>query len=80
MKPIIRPKIVFVPYEQKNEVWLRADDLPRFLTTKQVLRFLHENQRAFARRRLDWREEWEPDSIDEYLAGVGTKPTLILRN
>ena len=66
----IKPASVFVPYEMKTVLWERCNDLPRFTQPKQVIDYLGRNPQL-ANRRLDWREEFDADSIHEYMLGVG---------
>lgn len=67
-----RPSSVFVPYETVPgvRVQIRARDLPRFVEPQQVLEFLRKRS-DLSKRLLDWREEFDTASIDEYMAGVG---------
>lgn len=67
-----RPRSVFVPYETVPgiRVPIRARDLPRFVEPHQVVEFLHKRT-DLSKRLLDWREEFDTASIDEYMSGVG---------
>ena len=76
-----RPSSVFVPYEKlPSGLVVRASDLPRFVEPHQVIEFLHK-RRDLSKRLLDWREEFDSDSINEYMGGLGerleTIPELI---
>lgn len=67
-----RPGIVFVPYELIKGAWIRRNDLPRFRFTFEVMNYITgKDSVALSRRQLDWREEWEKESVDEFMAGVG---------
>lgn len=66
-----RPGSVFVPYETLvSGLVVRVRDLPRFVEPDQVIKFLGERT-DLSRRMLDWREECDTTSIDEYMSGVG---------
>ncbi len=66
-----RPKAVFVPYEKLvSGLVVRVRDLPRFVEPHQVIEFLQQRT-DLSKRLLDWREEFDSDSINEYLSGVG---------
>lgn len=67
-----RPSSVFVPYENRHGIVRKVNDLPRFVEPDQVMKFLIEH-RDLSHRLLDWREEFDAASIDEYMAGVGEK-------
>lgn len=65
------PKTVFVPFEWKGVIRERVNDLPRFLTSKEVITFL--SSRYWMRnRKLDWEESEDTEDINDYLRGVGT--------
>lgn len=71
-----RPASVFVPYEKLDSgLVVRSGAFPRFVEPQEVLAFLNSPQGKLRcqGRLLDWREEWEPDSINEYMRGVGEK-------
>lgn len=71
-----RPASVFVPYEKlASGIVVRSGAFPRFVEPQDVVAFLQSPQgmKRTAGRLLDWREEWEPDSINEYMAEVGEK-------
>lgn len=73
---------VFVPFEKISEGdWKKRDDLPRFLTSREAMQYLYENNQRISWKRfegterfvqLEWREHSEPDLIKEYAEGVGT--------
>jgi hypothetical protein len=69
---------VFVPFERNGpRHWVKRDDLPRFLTSKEVIRYLAVWGRKVSYRNghpipLEWREHSEPDLIKEFTQGVGT--------
>lgn len=65
------PTAVFVPFEFTDGAWLKRDDLPRFIETEEVIRYLQSHPRLSAHT-LEWREHSEKDAIDEYVAGMGT--------
>lgn len=72
-----KPKSVFVPFELKGQLWVKCDDLPRFLEPKQVIHFLSRSP-GLAVRRLDWVEHFDHISIDEYLNYIGEpRPGLV---
>lgn len=67
-----RPSSVFVPYEKLTSgLVVRVRDLPRFVEPHQVIEFLQNHRNDLSRRLLDWREEFDADSINEYMSGVG---------
>lgn len=75
-----RPASVFVPYEKHpSGIVERSAAFPRFPEAHQVVEFLQSKEGAArtSGRLLDWREEWEPDSIAEYMSGVGEKGIAI---
>lgn len=72
---------VFVPFEYRDGQWIKRDDLPRFLTSKESIAYLTKYNPVISWRRvqgqnrfvrLEWREHSEPDLIREYIDGVGT--------
>ena len=65
------PTAVFVPFELVNNAWIKRDDLPRFVESEEVIRYLQSHPRLAAHM-LEWREHSERDAIDEYVAGMGT--------
>lgn len=65
------PTAVFVPFEFAGGTWFKRDDLPRFIETEEVIRYLQSHPRLSAHM-LEWREHSEKDAIDEYVAGMGT--------
>lgn len=76
-----RPSSVFVPYEKlPSGLVVRCSDLPRFVESHQVIEYLGKNQRL-SNRLLDWREEFDSNSINEYMGAMGerleTIPELI---
>jgi len=72
-----RPSSVFVPYERIAgiRVPVRTRDLPRFVESHQVLEFIRSRP-DLASRLLEWTEETDTASIDEYMSGVGEDAAL----
>lgn len=68
-----RPSSIFVPYETLGSgVVVRVSDLPRFVESNEVMKFLRSRYgQSVAHRKLDWREETDWDSINEYMLGLG---------
>lgn len=71
----MRPGSVFVPYEQFNSVVRRVYDLPRFVEPEHVMAFIHKQ--TLGKRRIDWREEFDAISINEYMRCIGEEDELI---
>ena len=74
---LIGVKSVFVPFENRGKAgWVKRDDLPRFLTAKEVVDFIRLNPEiTFVDGKLielNWREHDEREAIREYVGGVGT--------
>lgn len=74
---LIGVKSVFVPFENRGKAgWVKRDDLPRFLTSKEAIDFIRTNpDKTFINGRLielQWREHDERTLIREYVEGVGT--------
>lgn len=74
---LIGVKSVFVPFENRgSQGWVKRDDLPRFLTSKEALTFIQLHpEHSFRNGRmveLQWREHDERVLIREYVEGVGT--------
>ena len=67
-----KPTSVFVPFELEGTLWKKCDDLPRFLTSREVLDYLQEQGNRLSSRKLSWTECPEEGYIQEYLKGVGT--------
>lgn len=71
---------VFVPFEKRRDQWVKRDDLPRFLRSKQAVDYIRDHPeisyRTFQGQNwpviLEWREHSEPDLIKEYARGVGS--------
>lgn len=86
---LIGVSAVFVPFEKQGERWVKRDDLPRFLTSKEVVDYIATYGYRFSWRRnalgqnefvrIDWQERSETDLIKEYAQGVGT-PEFLRKN
>ena len=71
---------VFVPFEKVKDRWVKRDDLPRFLRSKQAVDYIRDRPEISYRTYqgvnypvvLEWREHTEPDLIQEYVRGVGS--------
>lgn len=76
---IDRVTAVWVPFEiSADERYERkCDDLPRFLTQKEVKDYLSLHSVRLAHRKLQWREHFEKEMIDEYILGIGALRILI---
>lgn len=72
-----RPGSVFVPYETKHGLVTRVRDLPRFVEPNHVMDFLRERT-DLSNRLLDWREEFDGESINEYMVGIGETPPNVI--
>jgi hypothetical protein len=80
------PTSVFVPFEWNGKTWEKRDDLPRFVHTNEVIKYLTTHpEKSFRKRpffmvpehiRLEWREHSERDLIKEFTDGVGTPAWL----
>lgn len=65
----MRPKSVFLPYEDFGGVVKRADDLPVFDDIDKARRFMMGKEaRRLARRRITFSEHFDDAAIDEYMA------------
>lgn len=77
---LIGVKSILVPFEKQGEKLIKRDDLPRFLTAKEVIHYLYYHPTVSWRTvgdrtervTLNWEERSEPDLIKEYAEGVGT--------
>lgn len=70
-------KAVWVPFEVSPlGTEKKCDDLPRFIDQESIKHYLRTHPKL-ARRRLQWREHFEKEYIEEYVAGVGTLKVLI---
>lgn len=69
---------VFVPFEMvPGQSEKKCDDLPRFASSQQVWNYLQTNGQLIAHRKIEWREHFEKEYLEEYRAGVGTLRILI---
>lgn len=65
------PRSVFVPWQKTAEgTWVKRDDLPRFLTSREVIDYLGAHP-ELRNQHLQWAEEVDEKFIYEYLRGVG---------
>lgn len=67
----VRPRSVFVPYEYSPDLKRkrRVNYLPRFVEPEQAFFFLWSYPAIC--HLIQWEEEFDETSIDEYLHGVG---------
>ena len=80
MVHLVGVRAVFVPFEKRRDQWIKRDDLPRFLQSKQAVEYIRDHPEISYRDYqgqnwpvvLEWREHSEPDLIQEYIRGVGT--------
>lgn len=78
MVKLIIPKSVWVPFElQPDGSQKKCDDLPRFVESREALRYLQQHGHRLRKRKLNWEERTENEYIDEYIAGVGSLKLLI---
>lgn len=69
---------VFVPFEVfPNQTEKKCDDLPRFDSSYGIWRYLDLHGQKIAHRKIEWREHFEKEYLEEYRAGVGTLRILI---
>jgi hypothetical protein len=74
----VRRPSVFVPFEVfPDQTEKKCDDLPRFASTREVRGYLHTNGHTLLHRRIEWREHFEKEYIEEHKAGVGTLRILL---
>lgn len=74
------PKLVFIPIEYPNpwtEVGVICDNLPRFLESTEVIRFIQDHGHTALRGRLvQWLETDEEKHRLEWVNGLGEGPRL----
>lgn len=74
----IRRPSVFVPFEVfPDNTEKKCDDLPRFKTTGQVREYLATQGYIVAHRKIEWREHFEKEFLEEYEVGVGRLRILL---
>lgn len=64
----MRPKLVFAPFETKGIITARTYDLPLFEDIDLVRKYLIQNNKKLAGRKITWSESDDPRYIDEYVA------------
>jgi hypothetical protein len=81
---ILRPKMVFVPFEWDGKRWIKRDDLPRFKEDYDCAIYLRDHPEINFREGkpvpLSWIERNEGVLIDEFLRGIGTPEWKLLRH
>lgn len=69
---------VFVPFEvfpDRSEK--KCDDLPRLENSGDVWDYLKYHGQEIAHRKIEWREHFDKEYLEEYRTGVGTLKILL---
>jgi hypothetical protein len=78
MRKSMKRHSVFVPFEVfPNQTEKKCDDLPRFTSSQEVWEHLKCHGQKIAHRKIEWREHFDKEYLDEYRAGVGTLRILL---
>jgi len=69
---------VWVPFECfLDGTEKKCNDLPRFTSVRELRDYLRDHNQRLRARRLQWREHFEKEYLEEYRAGVGRLSILL---